>query len=601
MIARLLSLLALLTIALTGSGQGTLRDLGGFDVIVVGSEPEAIAAAVAAAESGAATMLISEDERLGGLFVMGQLNVLDLRTQPVNLQQGLFDRWWRLVGRGHSFDVQRAEQAFRTLLARAGVEVRLSADEISPLMAGERVVGVYSGGVAHAGRQIIDGTADMDFAAAAGSEFTVGFSSLGLPERMVDTLVFRVGGVSWPALRAGIRERGRSYATIDEHVAWGHFGGYPARYPPVEEGLRLRGLNLGLQDDGTVLVNALLIHGIDPFDPASRAEGRGRAEREAPRVVEYLARELPGFESAFLAGVADKLYIRESRHLQAECVLTVDDVLDHRVSELDIAAGGYPLDVQVLTPNDSGYVFGAPEIYGVRLCIAIPTGPDRLWVVGKAAGYDPIAASSARVVPFGMNVAEAVGVAAAYSAREERSPVEFASDPSAIGELRSRLLARGAYLPPVLDRRAAGPSDHPHYRAYRMMLARGLAVGGYDNDPVLDAPVHTLSYLYLLSNVMTRFFERPGAGQELVASLGAPEGPLTLASARELTRRAGCSVGPCPEPDTITRAAGLSVDDDAQLTRGQAYALAAALVRTSNRAESHDDEGRRAEDRREGR
>ena len=582
------SLLALLVIALAAGsavGQATLRELGGFDVIVVGSEPEAIAAAVAAAESGAHTMLMSEDARLGGLFVLGQLNVLDLRTQPVNLQQGLFARWWEMVGSGHSFDVERAERAFRRLLEEAGVVVQLGADSISPDVSSGRVVGVKSGGVAYPAAQIVDGTADMDFGAAAGAGFSIGFSSLGLDERMVDTLVFRIDGVDWPALRAGISRRGRAYAAIDERVAWGHFGGYPAAYQPRTWGLRLRGLNIGLQDDGSVLVNALLIHGIDPFDPQSVAGGRARAEAEAPQVVEYLAREIPGFADARYAGAAPKLYIRESRHLEAECILSVDDVLDNRVTDLDVAAGGYPLDVQILTEFDSGYVFGAPEIYGVRLCVAVPLEPDGLWVVGKSAGYDPIAASSSRVVPFGMNVAEAVGVAAAVAAERDLLPAEVAGDDRLISEIRARLLERGAYLPPVADRPPEGPSSHPHYSAYRLMLSRGLAVGGYDNDPDLDEPLAQLSYLYLLSNVLHRFFGDPRGGQQLVAQVEPPEGALTLDEALELNRLAACQLGRCAEAGAATIGTDIQVANEQALTRGEAYSLAAALLHADEVAE----------------
>ncbi|HEX7004452.1 MAG TPA: FAD-dependent oxidoreductase [Trueperaceae bacterium] len=581
------AIVALLLALLAGAAlaQATMQELGGYDVIVVGSEPEAIAAAVAAAEAGAETLLLSEDERLGGLFVLGQLNVLDLRTQPVNLQQGLFARWWELVGGGHSFDVERAEAAFARLLTDAGVKVRLDAEPITPVVAAGTVTGVASGGVAYPAAQVVDGTAEMEFAAAAGAPFSVGFSSIGLDERMVDTLVFRIDGVDWQALSEAVRARGRSYASIDDRVAWGHFGGYPAAYQPRTWGLRLRGLNLGLQDDGTVLVNALLIHGIDPFDPQSIANGRARAEAEAPRIVEYLAEELPGFEDATYAGAAPRLYIRESRHLEARCILSVDDVLDNRVTDQAIAAGGYPLDVQVLTQFDSGYVFGAPDVYGVRLCVAVPLRPDGLWVVGKSAGYDPIAASSARVVPFGMNVAEAVGLAAAIAADHGLSPAEVASDPRIVAGLRDLLLARGAYLPPLVEREPVGPSRHPHYRAYRLMLSRGLAVGGYDNDPNLDEPVTQLSYLYLLSNVLDRFFGDPLGGQQLVAKVGLPEGGLSHGEALELTRLAACHLGRCAEAGLAAIGNGLQVGNDEQLTRGEAYALAAELVRSSEVAE----------------
>ena len=582
---RVLSLLLALLLLGTGLTQTTLRQLGAFDVIVVGSEPEAIAAAVAAAESGADTLLLSEDRRLGGLFVLGQLNVLDLRTQPLNLQQGLFERWWELVGRGHSFDVERAEMAFERLLADAGVTVRLGVGPITPVVAAGRVTGVATEGVAYPAAQVIDGTADMDFAAAAGAPYSVGFSSIGLDERMVDTLVFRIDGVDWQELTAGIRARGKGYASVDDRVAWGHFGGYPAAYQPRTWGLRLRGLNLGLQDDGSVLVNALLIHGIDPFDRQSIASGRSRAEFEAPRIVEYLAQELPGFGDARYAGAAPELYIRESRHLLAQCVLSVDDVLDNRVTEQDIAAGGYPLDVQVLTQFDSGYVFGAPDIYGARLCMTVPQEPEGLWVVGRSAGYDPIAASSARVVPFGMNVAEAVGVAASLGAKRDLSPAEVAADGSAIAQVRQELLARGAYLPPVVEREPAGPSEHPHYRAYRLMLSRGLAVGGYDNDPDLDEPVSQLSYLYLLSNVLDRFFGDPTGGQRLVAQVGLPEGGLSRSEALELTRLAACHLGRCADAGLATIGFGVPIGDEQQLTRGEAYAFAAELVRNSEVAE----------------
>ena len=558
-------------------GAASSQEANDWDIVVVGSEPEAIAAAVSAAEEGASTLLITGHDRLGGLFVLGELNVLDLRTQPVNLQKGLFERWWNLVGRGHSFDVRRAQRAFERLLDEAGVTVRTGADEMVPVMEGRQVVGVRSGDdVFHAG-QVIDGTADMDFGALAGAGYTVGFESLGLKARMVDTLVFRIDGVDWQALRRGVRERGRDYAIQDEWVAWGHFGGYPAAYRAQEDGIRLRGLNLGLQEDGSVLVNALLIHDIDPFDSASIAEGRARAEREAPRVVAYLAEELPGFANATYSGAAQTLYIRESRHLQAQCTLTVDDVMDNRVTPLDIAAGGYPLDVQILTRSDTGFVFGAPEIYGVQLCVAVPQDVSGLWVVGKAAGYDPIAASSARVVPFGMNVAEAVGVAAARAVRAGAEPAQFAADEAQIAGLRERLLERGAYLPPVAAREPVGPSDHPHYGAYRLMLSRGLALGGYSNDPRLHQETTALSFVYLLSNVLERFFGLDGAGTQLVALVGTPEGPLTPENANHSSRAAACLLNASESGEiAVEELVGAAPGDT--LSRGAAYEVAAALI-----------------------
>lgn len=563
-----------------------------YDVVVVGSEPEGIAAAVAAAESGASTLLITEDPQVGGLFVMGEMNSLDLRTQPFNYQGGLFADWWYRVGRGNSFDVQRAEQAFLSMLREAGVTLRTSAPPLRPYMDGATVLGVeVAAGLGMAegiilASQIIDATSEMDFAAAAGANYTMGFESLGFPERMVDTLVFRIDGVDWRALQAGIRARGRSYANVDNWVAWGHFGGYPAAFQAQEPGIRLRGLNLGRQEDGSILVNALLIHGVDPFDPESVADGIARAEREAPRMIEYLRAELPGFTNASFGGVARKLYIRETRHLEALCMLTADDIMDNRVTPLDIAAGGYPLDVQPLTPHDSGFVFATPDIYGVQLCTAVPDNVDNLWVAGKSAGYDPIAASSARVVPFGMVVAEAIGVAAARAIAEDISPAVLVNDEARIAQIRQQLLRRGAVLPEVRARSPLGPYTHPYYDAFRLMLSRGLALGGYSNNPQLDDPMSAIGYVYLLSNIGQRFFNDREFGRTLVSQFPNTGAALTLDIALNITYEASCLLGQCLERDlaTIQQTGFLpsSFNPRETLSRGEMYALAVVLIELAN-------------------
>jgi ribulose 1,5-bisphosphate synthetase/thiazole synthase len=396
-----------------------------FDVIVMGSEPEGIVAAVAAAQEGGAVLLMTPDTRVGGLFVKGEMNSLDLRREPELYQRGLFETWWQRVGAGSAFDVQEAEAAFEAMLAEAGVTLYPGVTEMTPVIEDNQLVAIATADTALRAHQFIDATADADIAAAAGVGYSLGFAAVGLEARMVDTLVFRIDNVDWPQLVQGIRSRNPGYAAVDERAAWGHFGGYPASYQALEPGIRLRGLNLGLQNDGSVLVNALMIDGIDPFDPVSREDGKARAAREALRIIDYLRKELPGFERARFGGVAERLYIRETRHIDALCSLTIDDVLDNRVTDLDVAAGGYPLDVHPLTPFDSGFVFGVPEIYGVQLCVTVPQAIDGLWVVGRSAGFDPTAASSARVVPFGMALAEAVGVAAVKALGSHQTPANF--------------------------------------------------------------------------------------------------------------------------------------------------------------------------------
>ena len=542
-----------------------------FEVIVVGSEPEGVTAAVAAAQTGAKTLLVTEDARVGGLFVLGGLNSLDLRPYEL-VQRGLFARWWTLVGRGAAFDTGRAERAFETLLRSAGVTVQLGAPSVSPVMQTGRVVGVRAGQETFTAAQVVDATADGNLAAAAGTAYTVGFSSLGVGERMADTLVFRLENLDWAALVKNVRARGGAYAQVSGDAVWGAFDGLPAAYRAKGKGLRLRGLNLGREADGSVLVNALLIYGVDPANPASVTDGLRRARLEAPRIVRYL-RALPGFAGATYGGVAEQLYIREWRHFNTRCTLSVDDTLANVVRPNDVVAGNYPLDVQTLTPGDDGYVYGVPEVYGARLCVALPKNPDNLWILGKSAGFDPLAAASARVVPFGMALGEAVGVAAADAAQSGRSASVYAGNSQAVARVREQLEVRGAYLPVVKPRAPTGPVQHPYFEAYRTLRRKGLALGGYTNDPGLDETMPALGFLYLLSNVGTRFWHDDTLGATLLSEFPDLSGDLTPDLALELTHAASCALRACRSAWEVW-----STKPQTVLTRGEAYALAAKLA-----------------------
>ncbi len=557
-----------------------------YDVLVLGSEPEGIIAAVAAARAGAKTALITSDSQLGGLFVLGQMNSLDLRREPVLLQRGLFEDWWEQVGRKSSFDVKRAEFVFRSMLSKAKVEV-LQSTNMVPLLSDKTIIGIKASEKLYQAKHFIDATADADISAFVGVPFTIGFESLGLNARMVDTLVFRIDNINWQALQSGIKEKGDSYAHVDDRVAWGHFAengkSLIQSYQAQEEGIRLRGLNLGLQDDGSVLVNALLIHGIELFDEQSIEHGFTRAQNEAKRIVDYLKdKRVPGFENAAFGGVAPKLYIRESRHLETLCKLTVDDVLDNVVTAEDVVAGGYPLDVQVLTLNDTGFVFGVPEVYGARLCVSVPLQINNLWVAGKAAGYDPLAASSARVVPFGMTLAEAVGMAATTASRENISPKDFTESQEHIALLRAELLKQGAYLAEVRPRQPTGPYEHEFFEAYRILRSRGLALGGYKNDPELDEEIKAIGFIYLLSNVGKRFHNSEALGQKLIAKYPDMQTMLTPEIALHATHSAACELKVCLNSTwSALKQSGLAPNHfppQGNLTRGEAYALASTLA-----------------------
>ena len=303
----------------------------------------------------------------------------------------------------------------------------------------------------------------------------------------------------------------------------------------------------------------------------------------------WLATRLPGFEHARLGAVAERLYLRETRHLEAECVLDADHLLDNVTGPGDVAVGGYPLDLQPLGRDQRGVVFAAPEIYGVPLCVSVPRdGPAGLWAVGRSIGYDPVAHTSARVVPLGMAVAEGVGVAAALAQARGLDPSAAARDAAFLAAVRATLRSRGAYLPEPRARPPVGPREHPHYRAFRTLLARGLAAMGYANEPELDETIAVRAHLYTLANVSKRFALEPAVGFDLVAAYAGLEGAADATVIATLQRAAACRLElPCPAEATpeALAAAGLWPSDVPRrgpLTRGETYALAERIARGSS-------------------
>ena len=135
---------------------------------------------------------------------------------------------------------------------------------------------------------IIDATQDGDVAAAAGAPYTYAGEDIGERDReMGVTLVFRVSGVNWDSMcryltiKRGIGEIFNKSTSmgVSGNTAWG-FSDEGYAYEPSDEAMRLRGFNMAKQDNGDVLVNALLIFDVDPLDEASREEGIARAEAE---------------------------------------------------------------------------------------------------------------------------------------------------------------------------------------------------------------------------------------------------------------------------------------------------------------------------------
>jgi len=574
-----------------GAARATDEIAPYYDVVVVSSEPEGIAAAVSAARNGARTLLLSERETVGGLMTAGMLNLIDLdRGHRGRLTtRGIFLEFYAQVG--SPFDIERGIQAFERMLAR---EERLTVlrpvGGIAPVMEGSRVTGLsfdYGGRpmVVGAGR-VIDATPDGDVAAAAGAPYTFGQEDFGREGTMAATLMLHFAGVDWHGVIRAAREETFGPALVRGRHGHG-FGRLFTAYVPADPDMALRGFNISRQGDGTVVINALLIYGLDPLDPEAVADAHRRARAETAHVLAFLRRAFPGFERATIASYPEMLYIRESRHILGEYVLDITDVLENRDFPDRVAVGTYPVDVQAARPGEFGYVIGNPVQYSVPFRCLVPREVENLLVVGRAASFTSLAAGSARVIPVGMAAGQAAGAAAAYSLRHGVDFREIARAPAGphIRAIQDLLVSQGAYLEPF----DLEPSftRHPAYPAAREIMRLGLVNAGYRNDFGFDRPTTHLEFANVCTAALTRAHalgRLPGLG-EVRYPLSVPAEPITAPEAARMVlwitgRAAGAEAA-----WSLALAKGLvppelaGRDHDTPLTRGDLYLWTAHLLK----------------------
>lgn len=478
-----------------------------YHVIVAGGEPEGVAAALAAARNGMKTLLVEENDALGGLMTFGMLNFLDMNNGPNGelLTRGIFEEFYNDMG--NAFDIEEAKAWFmQKCRNEPNITVMLNTEIVAPVMDGHTITGVV---VRTKGKTeteairslaVIDATVDGDVAAAAGAPYTTGGEDHGAHGRKQGvTLVFEVAGVDWNAVSDYLKNDGNPDTGVNAAAAWG-YGAEAKKYEPADADMRFRGPNIARQKNGNVLLNALIIFGVDALDRDSYSEGIARGEREIPHIIEFMCKNFVGFENASFAGNAPRLYVRETRHFRGEYRLTITDVLENRDHWDRIAHGSYPVDLQPTGPDDYGSIIGVPDIYSIPFRCVVPLEIDQILIASRSASYDSLPHGSARVIPVGMAVGEACGTAVAYSAEHDVTFRQMAYNTDAILWLQNRLISSGAYIVEYDPPRMA-VMDHWAYPGVAVMRELAMAAGGYSNDYQLE---NELTNRWALQNRLNR-------------------------------------------------------------------------------------------------
>ena len=172
-----------------------------YDVLVAGSGPAGLCAAVAAAREGARVALVERYGVVGGNLtagfvgpILGSVGAGTMRDELVALLGVPGNDWIGETGKAH--DVEKAKLVLSEWVAEAGVDVYLQCAVYDVIKEGDRIMGLLlasnEGRFALKGRVVVDATGDAVVSTLAGAEIGKGRED-GLMQPV--TLEFTVDGV----------------------------------------------------------------------------------------------------------------------------------------------------------------------------------------------------------------------------------------------------------------------------------------------------------------------------------------------------------------------------------------------------------------------
>ena len=384
------------------------------NIVVIGSEPEAITAAVTAARLGYKVDMITEDKKLGGLFTEGMLTALDLNYINSNqiLHKGFFKEFYDKASNGYNLDLNKTQNFFDEVTKHKNINLVKGVSNITPIVEKsneKKAIGVsYKKGdkiINIEADFIFDGSYEAEFTRKMGAEYKTGRSEFGQPDKYAAAgIMFSIQNVDWNKLTKTIKSIKDSETGVNGNAAWGFKEMY--NYVPQNDIFKMRGLNISRQDDGSLVLNALLVLGVDPLDEKSYKNAIKLSHEEIPNIVEYMNKNLPGFENAKLDKIAEDLYIREGVRIVGKETLNGYDIIAHTEFKDVVGYGSYPSDLQTAHKDGYGNAQNGRSVYEIPLGVMMPKDIENILVLGRCASFDIVAHGSARTVPVLMSMSQ---------------------------------------------------------------------------------------------------------------------------------------------------------------------------------------------------
>lgn len=394
------------------------------DVLVVGSGPSGIAAALSSARSGAKTMLIEQLGNVGGMSTSGMMSHWTGSVQSKIYTEILTESARLNSGKHHdvittTIDPEKLKTLYLDMLTSAGCSIRLYTFASDVIMEGDKLKGVIveskSGREAIFANTIIDATGDGDIAAKSGAAHIIGREDDGNMQPV--TIMFKVAGVdeekavflgsfesTYQTERGELQELARKHLTFPA----GHVLLYKTTLP------------------GVVTCNMTNCIEIDGTNADDLTKGTITCRKQMDQIIEFLREFVPGYENCFIISSASLIGVRETRHFKGLYTLTEDDIYSAKAFE-DWVVRNAKFNFDVHNLSGAGLdVTGVQEKfeqekgYTIPYTCLVPEKIDGLLLCGRNISGTHMAHSNFRAMPICVAIGEAAGYAASIAAAENR-------------------------------------------------------------------------------------------------------------------------------------------------------------------------------------
>ena len=418
------------------------------DVLVVGSGPGGLAAALAAARAGAEVTLLDRFGCFGGnITVVGVEGFAWYRHEQTVEAGGIgweFEERAKAMGaavpESQSLSYELDSEGFKLvadrLVEEAGIHPMLHRQFVAPIMEGNAIRGVIveskAGREAVLAKRVIDATGDADVAHRAGAPTR----KTPMEEVQAASVMFHVAGVDKTKFIEGVKADPQTYANWStgewqvetdgkEDEMFSPFLAKPfaqaIRDGVIPAHLNTIGGTWGAVHDSGEMTYMNLVHlaGCDGVDPDSLTRFEIEGRKQAMLAIEALRRYTPGCEGIRLRNFGMSIGIRDTRKIDAIYNLTETDV--RHQGRFEDTIGIYPEFIDgygiLILPTTGRYM-------QVPYRSMLPKGVDNLLVTGRAIGGDKVSHAAVRNMACCAVAGQGAGVAAALSLKSNRSLAE---------------------------------------------------------------------------------------------------------------------------------------------------------------------------------